>query len=281
MRGLVLIPALLFNNWCKFATSSYFFSSAIQYKLMIQKSLFLILFLLLTTILSQSLAEGKFNFSERAKKREGSRWTLSEWLAQKERNRAMDMWLAMNSPSPFEFSLLGANTNYKKTLNNSDSEYTISTLEASAYARIFGLSVEHEKRDSENENDLTGLFNFRLWGDSIQSSALTLHYGQRTRSFSGLTPNIIIRNQIYQVSLQIYLSPYFGINGYHRNFLPQADPYFGEISGYQNQAGAFIDFEFVRIFGTWFEESQKNSNTTAVPAEVKRNGIKTGIQLFF
>lgn len=226
-------------------------------------------------------AEGKFNMSDRAKKREGSRWTLAEWLAQKERNKAMDMWLSMNSPSPFEFSLLGANTNYKKALVSSNSEYTISSIEASAYAKIFGLSVEYEKRDSENENDLSGLFNFRLWGDSIQSSALTLHYGQRTRTFSNLSPVALTRNQFYQVSLQVYLGNYFGLNGYHRNFLPYTDATFGEMTGYQNQAGAFIEFEFIRIFGTWFEEVQRNSNPSFADPEIKRNGIKTGLQLFF
>ncbi len=226
-------------------------------------------------------SSGKFNLSERAKKREGSRWTLAEWLAQKDRNRAMDLWLVMNAPSPFEFSLLGANTNYKKTLSTGASEYTIGTLEASAYAKIFGVSVEYEKRDTESENDLTGLFNCRIWGDSIQSSALTLHFGQRTRTFTGLTPTAVTRNQFYQVSLQIYLSPYFGINGYHRSFLPYNDPYFGDITGYQNQAGAFLDFEFIRIFGVWFEELQKNSSPTTSDPEIKRNGIKTGLQFFF
>jgi hypothetical protein len=219
--------------------------------------------------------------SERAKKREGSRWTLSEWLAQKERNKMMDMWLALNSSSPFEFSLLGANTNYKKVLTNSQNEYTITGLEFSAYARIFGLTAEYEKRDTESENDLNGLFNIRLLGDSIQSSSLTVHYGQRTRTFSGLTPVAVVRNQFYQASLQIYLSKYFGINGHHRTYLPYTDAFFGEITGTQNQAGIFIDFEFLRVFGYWFEEQQKNTNTTNTEAEIKRNGVKTGIQLFF
>lgn len=242
----------------------------------------LILILLILSFTSSfSWAQEKFNFSERAKKREGSRWTLSEWLAQKDRNKLMDQWLWLNSPSPFEYSLLGAQTNYKKKLAASESEYTITALEASAYARIFGLSIEYEKRDAESENDLTGLFNIRLLGSSIQSSSLTLHYGQRSRTFSDLNPVSITRNQFYQISLQIYLSRYFGINGYYRNYLPFNDSYFGDITGYQNQAGAFIEFEFVRIFGVWFEELQKNSSPSTPNPEIKRNGIKTGLQFFF
>ncbi len=230
---------------------------------------------------SVGLAQSKFNISERAKKREGSRWTLGEWLAQKDRNKLMDQWLWLNSPDPYEFSLLGANTNYKKKLSTSENEYTITSLEASAYAHIFGLSVEYDKRGDENENDLTGLFNLRLLGSSIQSSALTIHYGQRTRTFSGLDPMSVTRNQFYQISLQIYLGRYFGFNGHHRTYLPFTDSYFGEITGTQVQAGVFLEFEFLRIFGTYFKDTQKNSNPTTPPPEIPREGLKTGLQFFF
>lgn len=240
-----------------------------------------ILLILFHFVAYQSWGQNQFNVSERAKKREGSRWTLAEWLAQKDRNKLMDQWLWLNSPSPYEFSLLGTNTNYKKKLTSSENEYTITSLEASAYAHIFGLTMEYDKRGDENENDLTGMFNLRLLGSSIQSSSLTVHYGQRTRTFTGLDPVSVTRNQFYQVSLQLYIGRYFGINGYHRTYLPSTDSFFGDITGYQNQAGAFIEFEFLRLFGTWFEELQKNSSSTAPDAEIKRNGIKTGVQFFF
>lgn len=229
----------------------------------------------------ECLAQSKFNISERAKKREGSRWTLGEWLAQKDRNKLMDQWLWLNSPSPYEFSLLGANTNYKKILTTSENEYTITSLESSAYAHIVGLTMEYENRNSENENDLTGMLNLRLLGSSIQSSGLTVHYGQRTRTFSGLDPVSVTKNQFYQVSLQLYIGQYFGITSSHRTYLPFTDTYFGEITGNQFQAGAFIEFEFLRIFGTWFEDIQKNSNPSTPNPEIKRNGIKTGLQFFF
>ncbi|MBL7543208.1 MAG: hypothetical protein JNL11_05300 [Bdellovibrionaceae bacterium] len=259
------------------------------YSRLAQWPLSLLLALSIVSIQSYAQSSGSFNLSERAKKREGSRWTLAEWLAQKDRNRMMDMWLAMNSSSPFEFSLLGTHTNYKKTVSSGTNEYTVPSLEVSAYAKIFGLTLDYEKRDSERENDLNGLFNFRLFGDSLQSSSLTLHYGQRTRTFSGLTPASILRNQFAQVSLQIYLSRYFGLNGYYRQFQPFPDANFGDVTGYQQQAGVFIDFQFIRIFGYWFEEIQKNSNPSpnamdlegVIRTDIKRNGIKTGLQLFF
>lgn len=242
----------------------------------------LILLLIVAYFMSSFVwGQSKFNISERAKKREGSRWSLAEWLAQKDRNKLMDQWLWLNSPDPYEFSLLGANTNYKKTLATSESEYTITSLETSAYAHIFGLTVEYEKRGDEAENDLTGLFNVRLLGSSIQSSSLTISYGQRTRTFSALDPVSVTRNQFYQAALQIYISRNFGINGYYRNYLPYTDTHFGEITGTQTQAGAFIEFEFLRIFGTYFQDLQKNSNPTTPSPEIKREGIKTGLQFFF
>ena len=45
--------------------------------------------------------------SKKSQAKEGSRWTLQEWMAQKQRNSLMDQWLMMNSPSPFEFFISG------------------------------------------------------------------------------------------------------------------------------------------------------------------------------
>lgn len=230
---------------------------------------------------SVSWGQSKFNISERAKKREGSRWTLAEWLAQKDRNKLMDQWLWLNAPSPYEFSLLGAYTNYKTTLASGEKEYTTTDLEASAYASIFGLTVEYERRPDENENDLTGMFNVRVLGSSIQSSSLVVSYGQRTRTFTALDPVSITRNQFYQVSLQLYIGRYFGINGHYRNYLPYTDNYFGDITGTLTETGAFLEFESIRIFGTYFQDLQKNSNPSTPTPEINRKGIKTGLQFFF
>jgi hypothetical protein len=248
---------------------------------MMKKRIAILLLILFHFVADNSWGQSQLNFSERAKKREGSRWTLAEWLAQKDRNKLMDQWLWLNAPSPYEFSVLAANNYYKKKLTSDEKEYTITSLEASAYANIFGLSVEYDNRGDENENDLNGLFNVRVLGSSIQSSSLTLSYGQRTRTFSGLDPTSITRNQFYQAALQLYIGRYFGINGSYRSYMSYTDPYFGEVTGYQNQAGAFIEFESLRIYGTYYQDIQKNANPTTPDPEIKREGIKTGLQFFF
>lgn len=220
------------------------------------------------------------NIFDRSSKREGSRWTLSEWLAQKERNKLMDMWLAMNTPSPYEFMLGASYNSYKSTENQITNEYTTSNAELQAYAKFFGLGLEYENRNAESENDLSGMLNIRLLGNSIQSTHLSIHYGQRTRTISDVSPTSLLRNQFGQVSLQLYLNPYFGINGKYRQYLSFNDSLFGDVTGQLTTAAVFIEFKALRIFGEWFEDIQKNTGSS-VPAENKRNGIKTGVQLFF
>jgi hypothetical protein len=217
---------------------------------------------------------------DRADKREGSRWTLSEWLAQKERNKLMDLWLAMNTPSPYEFMLGFSYNNYQSTENQTTLEYLTTGAVIQAYAQIFGLSLEYENRGGEQENDLTGSFNLRLLGNSIQSTHLSVHFGQRTRTVSDITPRTLLRNQFGQMSLQIYLNPFFGINGLYRNYLPTYDATFGDVTGQYTTGGLFIDFKAIRILGEWYEDIQKNNGSSVSP-EIKRNGIKTGLQFFF
>src|SRR5690606_14405391 len=57
---------------------------------------------------SAAHAEDVYEFVIRKQKqKESSRWTLEGWLAQRDRMRLMDLWLALHSPSPYEFYLGG------------------------------------------------------------------------------------------------------------------------------------------------------------------------------
>lgn len=249
----------------------------------IKSLLFLKMFITLFMMLNyEALAEDKAsgNIFERSNKREGSRWTLSEWLAQKERNKLMDMWLAMNTPSPYEFMMGASYNNYKTTQAQVSNEYTTSSTELQAYAKFFGLGLEYENRSNENQNDLSGMLNLRLLGNSIQSTHLSIHYGQRTRTDANVTPTSLLRNQFGQISLQLYLNPYFGINGKYRQYMSFNDAIFGDVTGQLTTGSVFIEFKALRIFGEWFEDIQKNTGSS-VPSETKRTGIKTGLQLFF
>lgn len=221
--------------------------------------------------------------NDKAKKRETSRWSLSEWLAQKERNKLMDLWLSMNSPSPYEYMVGASYINYQKTENPVSSEYTHLGGELELYAKIFGLSLEYENKYKESENDLTGLFNLRILGNSIQSTHLILHYGQRTRTITSLPATVFLRNQLAQVSLQMYLNSNFGIKGFYRYYLPFEDSNYGKVTGQLTTGGVFIEFQSLRIYGEWFEDIQKNSDivNTSLSPEIKRTGIRTGLEFYF
>lgn len=221
-------------------------------------------------------------FMQRAEARESKRWTLQEWLEQKNRNTLMDQWLMMNSPSPFEFSIAGSSLSYKTMVDNPTSElsYSSSFGEFAAYAQSVGLSLEYENNQQEIFNDVSALLNIRLLGNSLQSTSVTLSGGQRTRTTSSLSPEVQVKNTLAQLSLQAYLTKYFGIEGTARNYFPVNDSTFGQVSGSRYEAGLFIDYKAFRIFGSWFQDLELRT-TTSTSQEIKRTGTKTGFKIYF
>ncbi len=219
---------------------------------------------------------------QRASHKETKRWSLQEWLETKERNRMMDLWLAVNSPSPYEGMFSLANHGYQTKVSPADNGPTYSTIsgQAAAYASLIGLSVEYNKNEQENFNDLTGLFNLRVFGNSIQSTNLTLHVGQRTRTLNQAVGDVILRNNLGQVSMQLYLNKYFGLDGLYRQYQEISEPTFGDVKGQLSEAGLFIDFRSVRIFGSWYQDVQVNTLSGA-ETRIERNGVKSGIKIFF
>lgn len=221
------------------------------------------------------------DFTKRAANRETSRWSLSEWMEMKNRNRMMDMWLSMNTPSPYEFSITGAYTSYKTTVQGvtPSNSYTSFAGEASAYAQFIGVSTEYENNTQEGYNSLGGMLNIRLLGNSIQNTSFTIHYGQRTRDDNATGK---LTQQFAQASLQIYLTKYFGIDGKYRQFIPTSTEALGDINESATEAGLFIDFKALRIFGNWYTENQKTKIPAATDNTVTdRTGIKSGIKIFF
>ncbi|WP_253696901.1 hypothetical protein ACLWBD_04765 [Bdellovibrio sp. HCB117] len=220
------------------------------------------------------------DFTQRAANREKSRWSLTEWLEMKNRNRMMDMWLSMNSPSPFEFMIGGSYNSFKTEVQDSgvENSYTSFAGEASAYAQFVGLTAEYENNTEESFNDLAGMLNIRLLGNSIQNTSFTIHYGQRTRESSDSR----LSQQFGQASLQVYLTKYFGLDGKYRYFLPTSTDELGDVEGSYTEAGLFIDFKAVRIFGAWYKENQKTKIPAATDDTVTdRQGIRSGLKIYF
>lgn len=244
-----------------------------------------ILILILLASASSGFAAGSRSgsggdFLQRAERRQSQRWTLQEWLAQKDRNRMMDMWLSMNSPSPYELMLGISYNSYDQeaTGSTTPNKYTSYQGAFSAYAQFVGLTAEYENNTQEGFNDLNGLFNLRLLGSSIQGSYLTVHYGMRTHTQT--SPQLTLRQQFAQASIQMYVIKQFGFDALYRQYLPTEDTTLGKIKGNLTEAGAFIDFKNFRVFGTWYKEVRSSELNTVI-TETTRTGIRSGLKIFF
>lgn len=238
---------------------------------------------------NRSSGPGKyFDYRAKATNKEGSRWTLSEWMAQKDRNRLMDLWLAMYAPSPYEFYLGGAYSSYDVSTevggiaNIDKPTYRSPVGKIGAFAYVIGLTSEYENNTEEKFSDLSGALNLRVAGNAVQGTHLLLQYGNRDRFQTNATTGQ--KDRIAQTfagaDLDLYLMKYFGIHGQYRKYMPVTQEILGEVEGQRTEAGIFLDFEALRIYGNWFSENQNatlNSSTT----KTNRVGVQSGIQLFF
>ncbi len=203
--------------------------------------------------------------SKRAEVRSQTRWSLEDWLKQRERMKWSDLWLQMNSPSPYEFFLNAGTTLVPESLGRGRSL----RYGAGAYVTIFGLEYERQKV-FEAEDHLR--FHVRFFGNSLQNTSLTLHFGMRQR---GDQANF---NQWYAgLDSQIYLQKYFGLTAgyrYHLKSIPTA--LYGTPFGHRLEGGPFLDYGFIRIFAKFLAETE-NRSTGIIGAY----GWSGGVQVYF
>jgi hypothetical protein len=214
------------------------------------------------------------------------RFSLAEWLDTKNRNSAMDMWLGYNTNSNiYEFKLgLNMNQDDVSTQVGGGSAVQSGSFhsyegEFSAYAKNVGLTIGYHDNNEEHFADTTGLFNFRLFGKSMQTSHLTLHYGLRTRIGNGST-SYRLNQQFPAATMQLYLVDNFGAYGHYRKYLKVSESAFGETEGNEWQYGVFIEYGRLRIFGNIFDENQ-SSVLNNVNTDINHKGSKIGIQLYW
>lgn len=246
------------------------------------KQLFSLVLILISFSAASAQNSRPWLLSTGAAAREAKRFTLQEWLENKDRRALMDMWLTINTPSPYEFIIGGSLFNY--TLDSTTAGTTTSKTvagysgELSAYARFVGLTAEYTNNTEDGLNDVTGIFNLRIFGNTVQGSHITLHYGLRTRNASDKSYRL--NQQFGAATLQLYLMKYFGIQGNYRKYLPYSEDQFGDTESNEINAGAFIEFGALRLFGDWYQEKQK-SKLNNVESNFDRTGTKIGIKLYF
>lgn len=241
---------------------------------------FYLIFILLSLICIWAEAQDRpWLLSKGNSAREAKRFNLYDFMAEKNRQKVMDMWLVYNSPSPYEFMLGGSLLQgVTEKSNQSSTSYKSYEAEVHAYASLVGLSAEYQNNSEEKYNETTGQFNLRLFGDSIQGSQLTLNYGLRTRQDNNQTYRL--NQTFWGGTLEIYMLKNFGLHSHYRNFNRTSESYFGISTGYYIQYGVFIDYGPLRINGSVFED-QLNSNLNSVESTLAKNGSKISLQLFF
>lgn len=222
------------------------------------------------------------DMNERASARAASRWTLQEWLEQKDRNRMMDLWLSMNSPSPYEFMLGGASVWSTRSQEGApDETSTLFSGEISAYARFVGLTVEYENNTPAKSSDVAGTLNLRLFGNSLQNSSLSLHGGQRTRmTDAGNGGRTDLRQLLAEARLQMYFSRHFGLETSYRELQPAEDSAGVHYEGHRTLAGLFIDFGAIRVFGSWSREKEDRKDDTGSFTQI-RTDVLSGLRIYY
>lgn len=220
-----------------------------------------------------------------------SRWSLADWLALKQKNQLMDLWLAKNShSSPYEFFLDVRSTSYSRLASvdgqptggaiDSESSHKNYGATLAAYAGIAGLRA-HYAGDSENRSVWAGSFNLRLFGRALQDTHINLAYGLRGMTLNTGQAGETFQNQFGSVSLNLYLTKYFGLEGSYQRILPAQSDLDRSVEGEEASAGAFIDFGFVRVFGEWNQEFLRYDGGGQADASEVRHGFGGGLRLFF
>ena len=210
--------------------------------------------------------------------KENVRWTLGDWLTQKKSFRAMDQWLALNRQANlFEFNLEGGQSNYEFEIDGNVSDQKISRYSAQIWISIFGLQYTSESSDEDWDAE-SGQLNIRVFGQSTQTTNLTLHYGVRQVEY--FDPPNEYNNQYGGASLNLYLVSFLGIEGTYRRYLAAKDDNDVDVEGERTEYGAFIDVSFVRLYGNAFID--KTYRTTAGQTDIEsREGVEAGIKFYY
>jgi len=189
-----------------------------------------------------------------------SRWSLSEWLDTRDKMRVMDMWLALHSPSPYEF-FFGSEYHF----NDGTTRTENLSLRGAAYASIFGLEVQ---RDFAPLAETHALFNLRVFGYHVQGTNLTLQAGMRFRDEPSQH-----RNLFAGADLTLYLGKFIGLQGlYRRNFASLPNTAGAAVDGTRLEAQGFIDFKMLRILAGYLSEQE--TGTLARNREAWTGGMR-------
>jgi hypothetical protein len=223
------------------------------------------------------------NAAKKTEEKKSTRWTLEDWLAQKERIHMGDLWLARNShSSPFESFVEARSTSITKsdgTPNATHQNMNLYGGTLAAYAGIAGLRGTYDL-DSLHRSVWSGSFNIRLFGRAMQDTHINLEYGVRGYDYGNNTTDKF-SPQFGGVSTNIYITKWMGLEGTYQKILPDRASSGRQIKGEESKAGLFIDFSFVRVFGHWRNELLHFEDGGTAAAREKSEGFGGGLRMYF
>jgi hypothetical protein len=229
--------------------------------------------------------EGTYQVAiKKQEEKKASRWSLADWLAQKQQNRMMDLWLAKNSHSShYEFFLEGRSHNFGLSDGMPNSQAINENIYGgalAAYAGVAGLKASFDE-DAQKRSAWSASFNLRLFGRAIQDTHLNIEYGLRGTRIGEIDASQNFQNQAAGVSMNIYLAKSFGLEGIYQRILPAKYASERELEGEDSRAGIFIDFSVLRIFGHWRQELLRFKGGGEADATEQRQGYGGGLRLYF
>ncbi len=216
-------------------------------------------------------------FSVRGNK-DSVRWTLSDWMQQKQQFRMQDQWLALNKQAnEFEFGMNASAQKYDSENNGVTTSETATQYNVSLWYKIFGL--EYSLLDSSEDFTRTSYqFNVRLFGQSASSTSLTAFYGQQETEYD-LT-GLDYKGEFAGGDLKLYIFDFFGLTGNYRSDFEAEDSNNTKYEGYRAAYGAFIEVFVFRIGAEFFRESVDVTPSSGSPRTDKRDGLQTSIQIY-
>ncbi|HTL12829.1 MAG TPA: hypothetical protein VL588_10095 [Bdellovibrionota bacterium] len=240
----------------------------------------LLVSILVLMVAGPSVARGEDVYEwvlRKQEKKQQSRWSISDWIETRDKMRLMDLWLAIHSPSPYEFYLGG-----EYLLNNPSGGGANAAGfngHLAAYASIFGLEAQYTNLSAQ-ERYWQALFLLRLFGLQAQGTNITLQGGLRSE-LSGVRQSS--RNPMVGVSMNLYLARFFGLEGlFQSRFEGTPNSSGNRYGGTDWGAGAFIDFKFLRLYGQyhWLNDFTYAPGGGA-PTEAPSGQINVGARLYF
>lgn len=241
--------------------------------------------LLIALALMASTSEGAWAqyfqadlMKKRQSDKQASRWTITDWLAQKKKFNLMDMWLASNrSKTIFEMDLGASQQDFTVDTETAgvktSADYKSTRYKLSFFLYMFGLDLGYRDSDEGFTESLANI-NLRLLGSSQQSTRLNLKYGYRMREVTASSEEW--GQQFAGAELNLYLTHFLGLMGEYNFYLKDSSNLGNELSGDDVSGGAFIEWGVLRLYGKYTKENEKRGT-----ASITREGMEYGARLYF